>query len=266
MIKYTLKKFTLGVGLLALAAALSTSAFAQNSAYVTETGPGQTPLFVVGHNLIAGPAIPATSFSGIITNTVVGSLTTSVLTYFPVAGTTPATLLIGSIITGAGVTAGTTISGFLGGGASTGYNYSVIGSSNTVAAVSTPVTMTATPVFTSNAQDSLQGTAPTYASGGCTTTAAFIANADGTTSGPFRWTFKQGASGCGSNSTVTLTFPAATTSWMCGAISDITTPSHDIVSTGAASTTAVVLTDYSGAGVAQTMLANDVYTGACSPR
>jgi hypothetical protein len=82
-------------------------------------------------------------------------------------------------------------------------------------------------------------TAPTIASGGCTTgSAQSISQSNG--SAAFEITL--GGATCGS--TITLTMPAAAHNWVCDA-HNITNPATNVLDmTGAASTTAVVLTNY----------------------
>lgn len=82
-------------------------------------------------------------------------------------------------------------------------------------------------------------TAPTVASGGCTTgSAQSISQSNG--SAAFEITL--GGATCGS--TITLTMPAAPHNWVCDA-HDITNPAGNVLDmTGTASTTAVVLTNF----------------------
>lgn len=257
MFKDTLKKLLAGSTALAFAALpiLSEPVSAQNIGALYQTGSqnGQAPMFVPGDAIVAGPAIPAFTFTGSITVATTGSFTTATLSVTPPGTSQTPVIPYGTVISGSGVTTGTTTIAYLGSN-----NYWVVAPSGTVAAVASE-TLTATPAITASWQDTLQKTAPTYASGGCTTTPSFASGAT-----PFSFTLTQGASGCGSNSTITLTLPAAATTWSCVAV-DTTTPARVIRSTGAASTTAVVLTDYTSAGVAETMLASDVYAVNCIP-
>lgn len=111
----------------------------------------------------------------------------------------------------------------------------------------------------SQLQDESKVTTPAYASGGCTTTPA-------TTGSPYAWTLTNGASGCGSNSTITLTFPTAGNngSWVCSAY-DSTAPTTTMVEqSNAVSTTSVVLTNYTRTtGVVLAMVASHVIIGHC---
>jgi len=239
-----------------LLALLPQLAFAQ-AQYFTTTQNGQWPMFINGDALYAGPAIPAFTFTGIITVNTNGSVTTGLLTVVPTAGTTPPIVPIGSLLTGGTVTAGTTVVGQI-----DNLHYRVIATGGTIAA-SASATLTATPKMTPNIQDIVQKTAPTYASGGCT--AGSPAFASGST--PFSWSYTNGSGTCTGGNTVTFTFPAAPTSWMCYNLVDTSNPTTDFyVSTGSASTTAVVLTDYSSAGSAQNTKANAVITGQCVGR
>ena len=82
-------------------------------------------------------------------------------------------------------------------------------------------------------------TAPTIASGGCTTGSAQSISAS---NGSAAFQITLGGATCGS--TITLTMPAAATDWVCDA-HNITTPASNVLDvTGAISTTTVVLTNY----------------------
>lgn len=82
-------------------------------------------------------------------------------------------------------------------------------------------------------------TAPTIASGGCTTGSAQSVSAS---NGSAAFQITLGGATCGS--TITLTLPAATTNWVCDA-HNVTTPASNVLDmTGVPSTTAVVLTNY----------------------
>jgi hypothetical protein len=82
-------------------------------------------------------------------------------------------------------------------------------------------------------------TAPTIASGGCTTGSAQSISAS---NGSAAFEITLGGATCGS--TITLTLPAAAHNWVCDA-HNITTPASNVLDmTGTASTTAVVLTNY----------------------
>src|ERR1035437_5582263 len=84
-----------------------------------------------------------------------------------------------------------------------------------------------------------QSTAPTIASGFCSTASNTSISAS---NGTAAFDILIGGATCGS--TGTLTMPAATTGWVCSA-TDVTTLTHNIKQTGTnGSTTAVVLTDY----------------------
>lgn len=103
-------------------------------------------------------------------------------------------------------------------------------------------------------------TAPTIASGGCTTgSAQSVSQANGTAA--FEITL--GGATCGS--TITLTLPAAAHKWVCDA-HDITTPaSNTVEQSAAASTTSVVLTNYARTtGLAANFTGADVLAVKCS--
>ena len=225
--------------------------------YFTTHQNGQWPLFINGDALYAGPALPAFTFTGTVAINTNGSVTTGLLSVTAAAGTTPPIIPIGSLLTGGTVTTGTTVVSQI-----DNLHYRVIATGGTIAA-SASATLTATPKMTPNIQDIVQKTAPTYASGGCTAgTPAFVSG-----SSPFSWSFTNGTGTCTGGNTVTFTFPAAPVAWMCYNLVDTSNPTTDFyVSTGAASTTAVVLTDYSSAGAAQNTKANDVITGQCVAR
>ena len=104
-------------------------------------------------------------------------------------------------------------------------------------------------------------TPPTIASGGCTTgSAQSISQSNG--SAAFEITL--GGATCGS--TITLTMAAAPHNWVCDA-HNITTPASNVLDmTGAASTTAVVLTNYvRTTGVAGNFTGADKLAVKCSP-
>lgn len=85
----------------------------------------------------------------------------------------------------------------------------------------------------------VSATAPTIASGGCSTGSAQSISAN---NGTAAFEITLGGATCGS--TITLTMPAATTNWVCDA-HNVTTPASNVLDmTGAVSTTAVVLTNY----------------------
>lgn len=102
-------------------------------------------------------------------------------------------------------------------------------------------------------------TAPTIASGGCTTGSAQIISAS---NGTADFDILLGGATCGS--TITLTLPAVTTKWHCTA-DDITTPaSNEVHQTAAASTTSVVLTNFvRTTGVAGNFTAADHILVSC---
>lgn len=104
-------------------------------------------------------------------------------------------------------------------------------------------------------------TAPTIASGGCTTGSAQSISAN---NGTMAFEITLGGATCGS--TITLTMPAAAHNWVCDA-HDITTPASNVLDmTGAASTTAVVLTNYvRTTGVAGNFTGADHLAVKCSP-
>lgn len=103
------------------------------------------------------------------------------------------------------------------------------------------------------------GTAPTIASGGCTTGSAQSISAN---NGTAAFSITLGGATCGS--TITLTLPASSTKWHCTA-DDITTPaSNEVHQTAAASSTSVVLTNYvRTTGVAGNFTAADVLLVSC---
>lgn len=104
-------------------------------------------------------------------------------------------------------------------------------------------------------------TPPTIASGGCTTGSAQSVSAN---NGSAAFQITLGGATCGS--TITLTMPAAPTNWVCDA-HNITTPATQIMDmTGAASTTAVVLTNYvRTTGVAGNFTGAELIAVKCLP-
>jgi hypothetical protein len=108
-------------------------------------------------------------------------------------------------------------------------------------------------------QDATQLGAPTYASGGCTTTPAV-----GAGSTPYSWTLTDGASSCTGGNVLVLTLPPAAHTWTCWATDTSNNATHSIVQSAAASTTSVTFTDYSRtAGTAQNFAASAVILGGC---
>lgn len=100
------------------------------------------------------------------------------------------------------------------------------------------------------------GTAPTIASGGCTSPA--ITNHNGTA----KFTVTIGTS-CTGVKAVTLTLPATTTSWQCDAV-DLTTPASFVPVATGTSTTAVVLTNYARTtGLTIDYVASEVLSVKC---
>jgi len=104
-------------------------------------------------------------------------------------------------------------------------------------------------------------TAPTIASGGCTTGSTQSISAS---NGTVAFEVTLGGATCGS--TITLTMPAAAHNWVCDA-HNITTPASNVLDmTGAASTTAVVLTNYvRTTGVAGNFTGADHLAVKCLP-
>jgi hypothetical protein len=102
-------------------------------------------------------------------------------------------------------------------------------------------------------------TAPTIASGGCTSPA--VTNVNGTAA--FEITI---GTSCTGVSTIVLTFPAAVHGWSCKA-TDLTSNSTNAVDqSSSVSTTSVTLTSYSRtAGTALAWTASDVVVGQCTP-
>jgi hypothetical protein len=217
---------------------------------------GQPFVAVPGEAIVAGPVPAAFTVTGTITVTTIGSFTTGIFTVVPSATASPPQVPVGSVLTGSGITAGTSVIGQL-----NNTNYQVVTTGGAIGPVAVAEAVTVTPKLAAAVQGTVNKTAPTYASGGCTAgSPAFSAG-----STPYSWSFTNGSGTCALN-TVTFTFPAAPASWQCTAQST-SNPSTDIyISTGAASTTAVVFTDYSAAGAAQVTKANDVVTGFCTPR
>lgn len=235
--------------------AFASLSFAQIAPYIPP-GP-QVMQGIPGKTVVMGAAPAAFTFTGVITVTTVGSYTTGVLSVTQPTTANPVQIPIGSVITGSGVTAGTVVTGQFSGTS----NYNVITTGGTIAAVASE-TLTATPKLATLIQDTTFTTAPTYASGGCTAgSPAFSA-----TSTVSSWSYTNGTGTCTGGNTVTFTFPAATASWMCTAVSTLNPTTDIYISTGSVSTTAVVFTDYSAAGAAQNTKANDVITGSCTPR
>jgi hypothetical protein len=103
-------------------------------------------------------------------------------------------------------------------------------------------------------------TAPTIASGGCTTGSAQSVSAS---NGSAAFAITLGGATCGS--TIVLTLPAATAGWVCDA-HDITTPASNVVEQSAGgSTTSVTLTNYvRTTGVAGNFTGADVLAVKCS--
>lgn len=103
----------------------------------------------------------------------------------------------------------------------------------------------------------ISSTAPTIASGGCTSPA--VTNNNGTAS--FLITL---GSSCTGISTFTLTLPAATNRWACTAI-DLTTPAtYQPAETAAASTTSVVITNFNRTtGIAADYVAGSTVRVSC---
>ncbi len=101
-------------------------------------------------------------------------------------------------------------------------------------------------------------TAPTLASGGCTTPTAVTHN--GTAA------FSVGVgTGCTGSQPLVFTLPAATTGWSCTARSAGNANSHAPRQTSAVSTTSVTITDFSAtAGTAQAWVDSDVVVVACT--
>ncbi len=100
-------------------------------------------------------------------------------------------------------------------------------------------------------------TAPTIASGGCTSPAVTWSNGTAT----FLLTI---GSSCTGVKTVTLTMPVASHEWVCQA-QDQTTPASFIVTSNGTSTTAVVLSNYSHTtGLAIDFVAAEVLAVSCS--
>jgi len=247
------KRFLLGT--VALLASLSL-AEAQIATNIPLSANGAPFAAIPSDTISAAPVSAAFTVTGLITVTTVGSYTTGVLTVVPQNGVVTPQLPLGALITGSGVTTGTAISSVL-----NSTNYGVITTGGTIGAVSSE-TLTVTPKVSNGIVSTKTNTAPTYASGGCT--AGSPAFATGST--VWSWSFTNGSGTCTGGNTVTFTFPAAATAWMCTAV-DSTNPTTDIyVSTGTASATAVVFTDYSSAGAAQNTKANDVIVGSCTPR
>ncbi|MBU6501218.1 MAG: hypothetical protein KGJ90_07205 [Patescibacteria group bacterium] len=100
-------------------------------------------------------------------------------------------------------------------------------------------------------------TAPTYASGGCSTHSAITSN--GTVAFSIQMTGT-----CTGSQPIVFTLPAATTSWACSA-RDVTTATNAPKQTGAQSTTSVTITNYAiTTGIAGAWTTGDVVEVACS--
>lgn len=122
----------------------------------------------------------------------------------------------------------------------------------TTASFSTGVT-SASVTLTSLAASS---TAPTIASGGCTSPAVTWNN--GTAA--FKLTL---GSSCTGVKTITLTLPAATNGWVCTA-NDVTTPASNVVAEHSSNTTTVVLGNYARTtGLAADFTAAEVVLVSC---
>jgi hypothetical protein len=103
-------------------------------------------------------------------------------------------------------------------------------------------------------------TAPTIASGGCTTGSAQSISAS---NGSAAFEITLGGATCGS--TITLTMPAAATNWVCDGYQQAAITNY-LVSTGAKSTTAVVLTNVvRTTGVAGNFTGATLYNIKCTP-
>lgn len=105
----------------------------------------------------------------------------------------------------------------------------------------------------------LSATAPTIAGAGCGGSAASIASNNGVGAFTINVGTAPTAGGC------TITMPAAVTAWNCF-VNDITTNSTGVFyqkQTGAASTTSVVLQNFSDVAVATAPTANDIYRVSC---
>jgi hypothetical protein len=112
-----------------------------------------------------------------------------------------------------------------------------------------------------SAQDASNLAAPTYVSAGCTTTPAIVGN-------PTSFDLTNGASGCGSNSTIVISLPAPATEWECS-VTDYTTASvYDQVTARAAISAGaqqLTITNYTRTtGAAATMTASDVLGFTCT--
>lgn len=128
----------------------------------------------------------------------------------------------------------------------------------------TPITTTANDLIVagpnaSQLQDEQFVAAPVYASGGCATTPVITGSA-------YLWTLTNGATGCASNTTITLTFPTAGNGgvWACTAF-DSTAPTTTMVEqSAAASATSVAMANYTRTtGVALIMVGSHVIIGSC---
>lgn len=101
------------------------------------------------------------------------------------------------------------------------------------------------------------GTAPTIASGGCTSPA--MTSTNGTAA--FKVTL---GTSCSTVKTVTLTFPAATVGWSCSAVDQTAPQTYNVVAT-TTSTTAVVLSNYGRTtGLAVDYADSEVLVGNCT--
>ena len=241
MYKYTIKGL-LGASALLLLSDISLA----DSAYFTPSMNGAPVDFVVGNPIVGGPLQPAFTFKGQISLTTLSVINS-------VDGVSPPVLSIGTVITGTGVTSNSII---LSRNGDTN-NYTLSQSS---AATGVEI-LTATPSFANSMQDAAFLATPAYTSGGCTTTPVVAAD-----STPYSWSLTNGASGCGSNSTITLTFPPAAHNWACTA-HDITAPTTTYLDeSGSISPTSVVFTNYTRTtGIVLTMVASHVITGSCIP-
>lgn len=240
------------VGVAALLAAAAVAQVITNSPspflYFTPVMNGNPVTFVAGDDIVGGPSLGGGTFTGSITPNPEAS--NGILTVLGI-GSTLASLPVlspGTVISGSGITAGTTILSQLPGSVA---NY-IVSVSQTVA--SETITYSGS---INSIQDASYLASPIYASGGCTTTPAIAGN-------PKAFTFTNGATGCSGN-TLTLTMPAAAHKWVCNA-HDVTSPTTTMVEQSAAgSTTSVVFTNYTRTtGAVLTWVASDVIIFACN--
>lgn len=245
-----------GVASLALLSASLSAAGAQSPAGGI-TNNGQPVYFYPGSAIVGGAAQAAFTFSGTVTNTTNGSINNSILSVVPPGTSTPVVIPINSVLSGSGITTGATVVSQI-----DPLTYKLVTPSGASAGnFTTAVTVTATPAFSYTLRDTLQNTAVTFTSGGCTAgSPAMIAGAT-----PALFSFTNGSGTCTVANTLTFGLPAATTSWECTAVSTKNPTTDLYVETGAASTTVVVFTDYSTSGVSQNTKANDVITATCYP-